>query len=205
MAKTQLVSISFYKRAGSQAHRLAIISQVSGAAKMFKKQAEEICRFGTKVMAERIQPSQRISLNYQDYMIHTSILPNQLVTCLVTTQDYPSRAAHSVISKLQKDFQDYALPVWETATCDIDKNNCGFTKYLKDYMEKYQDAVQADKLSMIERDLEETRIQMVENLNSVLARGEKLEDLIARSGDLSESARRFAIQAHKVNRCCLIL
>lgn len=65
-----------------------------------------------------------------------------------------------------------------------------------------QDPVQADKLTKIQQDLDETKIILHKTIESVLDRGEKLDQLVDKSNDLSLASQMFYKQARKTNSCC---
>ena len=67
---------------------------------------------------------------------------------------------------------------------------------------KYQDPAAADKLLQIQRELDETKIVLHKTIDSVLARGEKLDNLVEKSSDLSMASQLFYKQAKKSNSCC---
>ncbi|MQL94770.1 hypothetical protein Taro_027413 [Colocasia esculenta] len=51
------------------------------------------------------------------------------------------------------------------------------------------DPAEADKLLKIQRDLDETKIILHKTIDSVLARGEKLDSLVEKSSDLSAASQ----------------
>jgi synaptobrevin family protein YKT6 len=65
-----------------------------------------------------------------------------------------------------------------------------------------QDPVAADKLTKIQKDLDETKVILHQTIDSVLRRGEKLDTLVEKSADLSLASKMFAKQASKTNSCC---
>lgn len=67
---------------------------------------------------------------------------------------------------------------------------------------KFQDPAAADKLLKIQRELDETKIVLHKTIDSVLARGEKLDNLVEKSSDLSMASQLFYKQARKSNSCC---
>lgn len=73
---------------------------------------------------------------------------------------------------------------------------------LKDYVVKYQDPHQADSIMKIQRELDETKIVLHKTIESVLQRGEKIDDLVAKSDGLSAQSKMFYQQAKKQNSCC---
>lgn len=76
---------------------------------------------------------------------------------------------------------------------------------LDEQIKKYQEPTQVDNISKIQKDLDETREVMVQNIEKVIARGEKLDDLLDKTNDLSESSKVFAKRAKNMNSCCVIL
>ena len=75
---------------------------------------------------------------------------------------------------------------------------------LTDYLVKYQDPAAADKVTKIQKDLEETTHILHKTIDSVLERGTKLDSLVERSDDLSRQSKMFYKQAKKTNSCCII-
>ena len=70
---------------------------------------------------------------------------------------------------------------------------------------KYQDPVNADQIMKIQKNLDETRDVLHQTIDSVLQRGEKLEDLVERSGELSAQSKLFYKQAKRANSCCAVI
>ena len=68
-----------------------------------------------------------------------------------------------------------------------------------------QDPQQADKLTKIQKDLDETKITLHQTIESMLERGEKLENLVDKSSDLSMASQMFYKQAKKNNQCCKMM
>ena len=59
--------------------------------------------------------------------------------------------------------------------------------------------------SAIQKNLDETRDVLHGTIESVLQRGEKLEDLVERSGELSAQSKLFYKQAKRANSCCAVV
>lgn len=62
---------------------------------------------------------------------------------------------------------------------------------LKEYLAKYQDPQQADSILKIQKELDETKIVLHKTIESVLQRGEKIDDLVAKSDGLSAQSKMF--------------
>ncbi|CAJ0544039.1 Ff.00g040520.m01.CDS01 [Fusarium sp. VM40] len=76
---------------------------------------------------------------------------------------------------------------------------------LKEYLSKYQDPHQADSILKIQKELDETKIVIHKTIESVLQRGEKLDDLVAKSDGLSAQSKLFYQQAKQQNSCCVVM
>lgn len=87
---------------------------------------------------------------------------------------------------------------------------------------KYQDPAQADSIMKIQKELDETKIVLHKTIESVLQRGEKIDDLVAKSDGLSAQSKMFYStyrgvltfllmltiwidQAKKQNSCCVLM
>jgi synaptobrevin homolog YKT6 len=64
-----------------------------------------------------------------------------------------------------------------------------------------QDPAQADKLTRVQNELDKTKAILHETIESVLDRGEKLDDLVKQSDELSFASKQFYRQAKKTNSC----
>ena len=76
---------------------------------------------------------------------------------------------------------------------------------MADAIVRYQDPMEADKILKIQKELDETKVVLHKTIDSVLARGEKLDNLVDKSTDLSLASQMFYKQAKKQNQCCAIM
>ena len=96
------------------------------------------------------------------------------------------------------DFREYFASdpsVYENAVTDL----AGKLPYpnLSEFMKKWQDPHEADKLMKVEKELFEVKEIMHQNLNDILKRGENLEQLMEKSKDLSTVSVDFYKKAKK--------
>ena len=73
---------------------------------------------------------------------------------------------------------------------------------LPNFFTKYQDLHEADEITKIQRDLDETKIVLVDTIDKVLLRGEKLDELVTASRDLSRQSKLFFHGAKNRKVCC---
>ena len=85
---------------------------------------------------------------------------------------------------------------WRSAAADEASNDAA----LEAALAKFQDPGQADKLLKIQQELDDTKIVLHKTIDSVLARGEKLDNLVEKSSDLSRASQLFYRQAKKARR-----
>lgn len=57
----------------------------------------------------------------------------------------------------------------------------------------------------IQKELDETKITLHKTIESVLQRGEKIDDLVSKSDGLSAQSKMFYTQAKKQNSCCVVM
>lgn len=108
------------------------------------------------------------------------------------------RVAHTLITKILDDFSSkISSDQWPNGS----ENTIHFTQ-LPFYVNQYQDPKQADPLLRMQDDLDETKIILRNTIEQVLERGEKLDDLVSKSEDLSAQSKAFYKTAKKTNSCC---
>lgn len=66
----------------------------------------------------------------------------------------------------------------------------------------FQDPATVDPMTKVQNELDETKIILHNTIASVLERGEKLDDLVAKSEGLSMQSKTFYKTAKKTNSCC---
>ncbi|KAK3333179.1 Longin-like domain-containing protein [Podospora appendiculata] len=155
----------------------------------------------SKTVAERTKPGQRQSVEEQDYVVHC-YGRSEGVAGVIITKDYPTISAHSVLSKLMDQFlAEKPIATINSATTD---NSIPFPA-LAEFIKTYQDPNQASSIAKIQQELDETKIVLHKAIDSVLQRGEKLDDLVAKSSDLSSQSKMFYKSAKKQNSCCILM
>jgi len=123
-------------------------------------------------------------------MLEFSSLRNRadgLGAVVVTDQEYPTRVAAAILSKIAGEFtrihgDRYKLVTEDTAFA--------FTG-LDDMLAEFQDPRRADPLTRVQDQLAETKEVIVKTLDQLLDREAKLEVLMAKSRDLSTQTKNF--------------
>ncbi|KDQ52924.1 hypothetical protein JAAARDRAFT_39872 [Jaapia argillacea MUCL 33604] len=161
----------------------------------------EFMGFFSKTVAERTGQGQRQSVQENTYVAHVYNRggAEQLVGVIITDQEYPVRPAFSLLTKMLDDF-----------TAKVPQSSFGNPSAISFpeinvYLQKYQDPRQADAIMRVQQELDETKIVLHKTIESVLARGEKLDNLVERSNALSAQSKMFYKTAKKQNSCCTIM
>eukprot|EP00850_Spirogloea_muscicola_P024553 SM001038S09167 [mRNA] locus=s1038:51:1507:+ [translate_table: standard] len=134
---------------------------------------------------------------------------------LVSGSERPSHLGAAI--QVLDEYEQVPGNSWQSAQAD----SKDAPPFLNDALVKYQDPTEADKLLKIQRDLDETKVILAvadrgwqpgrhlavqhKTIDSVLARGEKLDTLVDKSTDLSMASQLFYKQAKKTNQCCRML
>ncbi|KAJ8488450.1 hypothetical protein ONZ45_g13957 [Pleurotus djamor] len=158
----------------------------------------EFMGFLSKTVAERTPQGQRQSVQENNYVAHVYNRggAEELAAVIITDQEYPVRPAFSLLAKLLDDFtakvptSSYANPSFQE---------------INSYLQRYQDPRQADTIMRVQQELDETKIVLHKTIESVLERGEKLDNLVERSTALSAQSKMFYKTAKKQNSCCVIM
>ena len=156
--------------------------------------------FLTKTFIKRTEPGQRQSITHEGYVVHCYVRSDGLGGTVTTDLEYPARVAFVLIGQLLEEFSAAHGDTWKSCNAPESMN---FPK-LDEYLQKYQDPAEADKITKIQKDLDETTQILHKTIDSVLERGVKLDNLVERSNDLSAQSKMFYKQAKKTNSCCVI-
>ena len=119
---------------------------------------------------------------------------------MTTDKDYPARVAFVLLGQMLEEFVQEHGDSWKTITTP---ESVEFAK-AHEYLHKYQDPSEADKVTKIQKDLDETTQILHKTIDSVLERGVKLDNLVEKSNDLSAQSKLFYKSAKKTNSCCVV-
>jgi len=162
---------------------------------------KEFMEFTSKIIVERTHIGQRSCVKEQEYMCHTFVRSDSLSGVLISDHEYPTRVSQTLLTKVLEEFANRYPPAsWPGAAM-------GSLSYpeLAAHLTKYQDPKQADAMTKLQADLDETKIILHGAIEGILERGEKLDDLVEKSEGLSMQSKAFYKTAKKTNQCCTIL
>ncbi|WIA12871.1 hypothetical protein OEZ85_006494 [Tetradesmus obliquus] len=199
----KLLAVALYTYKGIEVEPICLgfAAELSSFGYFQRGSVKELLSFTSKTIVQRTQPGQRQTVKQEDYFCHVHVKDSGIAGVAVCDRDYPTIAAFSVVNKAIEEFLQAAGDSWRTAAAD----NTAALQVLEAALLKYQDPVAADKLTKIQKDLDETKVILHQTIDSVLKRGEKLDTLVDKSADLSLASQMFYKQARKTNSCCKMI
>lgn len=199
MVKVFCIAIAHKK--GNSAQHVAIAKDVSSYGFFQRSTASEFMSFFAKTVAEKTTEGTRHSIEEDNVVFHAHARSDGLCGIVACDSEYPWRVAFSLIGKVLEEFSG-RYPSADTWT-----GNPKDTPYpeLAEHLKRYQNPDEADSISKIYKELDETKDILHKNVETLLDRGEKLDDLVAKSEGLSFSSKMFYKQAKKTNSCCVVM
>ncbi|GFH51706.1 hypothetical protein CTEN210_08182 [Chaetoceros tenuissimus] len=198
----KVLDISILNTSGGTEDPIPLVaaSDLSSFGYFQRQGIKEMLTFFSKTFTKRTQPGQRQSITHESYVVHCYVRSDGLAGSVVTDQEYPSRVAFVLLTQVLDEFTNEYGNSWRD-------NTQAYTMTfapLEEYLVKYQDPAAADKVTKIQKDLDDTTQILHKTIDSVLERGVKLDNLVERSDDLSKQSKMFYKQAKKTNGCCVI-
>jgi len=193
----KLLSIIIFKAEAERATVLCAAIDVSSFGYFERSGVSEFLVFASRTLAQRV-PLGLSSVLQEQYMCYSYRTDADLACVLMCEEPYPRRAAISIITETLREFATTQVGKYEGPVVE---NGVPYPP-LMEKLKKYQDPAEADKILKLEKELEETKCIMYSNIELLLARGEKIDDLVAKTNDLSTQTKGFYKTSKKLNRRC---
>lgn len=179
----KLFFIGVFKKTDEDAALISSASDLSTFGFFQRSSADDFLKFTSKMVVSRMDVGVRTSIKEKDYFCHAFVRTDNTAVVVVSDEDYPPRVAHTLTLKILEEFPQCKL---------------------EGYLKKFQDPREADSMMRLQAELDETKIILHSTIANLLKRGEKLDDLVAKSEDLSSQSKLFYKTAKKTTRCCEI-
>lgn len=204
--KMQLYFIGVVKPISStEAIILTYEEDLSSFSYFFRGKVSELVRFFATTVAARTPVGQRQTIEEEGYHINVFARSEGVSGVLITDKTYPIRPAYTLINKVLDEFiSTYPPDQWKLQSTTPTDNKYALST-LSEYIRKYQDPTQSDALMRVQQELDETKVVLHKTINATLQRGENLDTLVDKSGELSSSSKGLFQQAKKTNSCCVIM
>ena len=162
-------------------------------------------KFAARTCASKIKKNETIKVELNDVdnaCLYAHVNNDGLCSVIIADLEYPESAAKKVLLEIQKGFLNlYSIDLIKQYETDQEMKYPELDLMIK----KYQDPKQADKLIKIESELNEIQGMLTKTMEDLLDRGEKLDDLMKQSDDISNMAYNFYSKSKETNKkCCSI-
>lgn len=192
-ARMKLYALYMYRVQGEKAVLLDKAQDFKDVSFVYRKNAVELCDLAAENLALSPKPDRFMTAQEKQFMFFTH-KKDGVVAIVIATEDYPSRVAFSILREMMTEFEQ----------CHGRYTN-GKSEVIQRGISEYQKPSNADKLLKIQENLEETKQIMTQNLEIAIGRGMTLDELAAKSENISESSKMFAREAKKMNKCCTVI
>lgn len=154
----------------------------------FRKNAMEFIIFTIKSILNKIESDCTIQIEADKYYFYLFKSKSGYVISIVTDCDYPSKLCKILLNELIYTFMN---------SYDIQN----LKSYMSNKLIEIQNINNCNQIYKIQIDLENTQEILTKTIGLVMDRGEKLDELIKKSSDLSKSSKDFYEKSKKLN-CC---
>lgn len=195
----RLLSIHIFKWRQENPILLGSATELSFLGFIQRRVLREHINFNSRMICGRANPGDRSAVHLENNqgICYIAIHPNTFAVTVVCDPEYPQRVAFALILEIINAFLQSGIN-WENITKDTDLKFAPLDNYIR----QYQNPAEADKLTRIQKELDDITSIMHKNIDELLKRGETLENLMQKSQDLSTVSYDFYNRAKKNNQCC---
>lgn len=165
----------FANQPGQQAVPLLSAWDLNSFSWMQRGTVQDMMAFMAKTVSERTQPTQRQSIQENNFTAHVHVRPavDGVSGVLVSDSEYPVRVAYSLLNKLLEEFlMKVPKSSWQAQAAQIAASGAIPSKgegivrvsefpFAQDYLARYQDPRQADTILRVQQELDDTKIVLV--------------------------------------------
>ncbi|KAL0476974.1 vesicle-associated membrane protein 7 [Acrasis kona] len=137
----------------------------------------------------------KVSYLYDNYMFHICVDKGYTFFCM-SEKDFGNRIPFEFLEDIKQRFhQSYGDKAQTAAAFSL---NGDFGRILQRQMEYFSNSEESDKLTKVKGKIQQVKDIMIDNIDKVLERGEKIDLLVDRTADLSETAQHFRYKSKKL-------
>lgn len=198
----KIIAISILRACDDTQHPVFLCSStdLSSFGYFERSTVGQFVKFISRQIIERTPKGKRQTVVHEGNNICTYVRSDGLGVAIVADMEYPERVAFIAMGQLLDQFHSAYAMTWPSIKQD---NSMKFDPINKAIVE-YQDPSKVDKISKIQKDLNQTMDIMHKTIDSVLERQVKLDKLVEDSDDLTRQSKAFYHTAAKHNQCCTI-
>jgi len=143
------------------------------------------------------QANSKMSYVYERHIFHYLVDDTIIFLCMAD-EEFGRRVPFAFLEDLKDRFKSTYAERGKTALAYA--MNEDFSRVMKSVMEYYSFNPNADKINRLKGEVDEVKSVMVENIERVLQRGERIELLVDKTTTLSQNAFKFKKQSTALKR-----
>lgn len=163
-----------------------------------KMSVKEFIIFISRETMKKTVPGNKQIIEDNEFTIHSYLRSDFIGAVVITSKEYKPRIAVYLMNNLLEQFTKNIDHAKYDSDCNLK------FEQLDEAIVKYQKQEEVDRITKIQKELDETIEIIHKTIESVLDRGEKLETLVDKSSDLSMHSKMFYNTARTQNKCCVI-
>merc|ERR1711924_308750 len=200
------VALRATKGVGNEAVLCCKYSDLSEFNYFTRGKVEEFDTFVSRTVAERTPEGQRQAVKHDQYVAYCRVRPDGLGCTVLADLEYDQRIAFGMAEKCIDDFlEQYPIEWKDTPAGDPGNKEVMPCPAVGENLVTFQNPEEADKITKMQKELDEVKDILQQSIEQVLQRGEKLDDLVNKSDELSSASKAFYDTSKDQTSCCNIL
>ncbi|CEO97121.1 V-SNARE coiled-coil homology domain-containing protein [Plasmodiophora brassicae] len=180
--------------------KLATAEDLSSFSFFERTTIREHLTFASRTTCQRTSAGVRQTVTLTDipFVCHVHVRQDRMAGVVICDSEYPVRVAFSLIGRFMRAMDTEHANEWANVTADANLAIADMDADLK----RYQNPENADKLTQVQKNLDDVKDIMHKNIEEILKRGETIDSLMAKSEDLTGISVAFYKGAKRNNQCC---
>jgi len=194
------------KGEGNDAVLLCKYSDLTDFSYFTRSKVEEFDTFVSRTVVERTPLGMRQAVKHDQYIAYCRVRPDGLGCTVLTDLEYEQRIAFGMAEKCLEDFlAQYPLEWKECPPGPPTERLVMPCPAVEGDLVTFQNPAEADKITRMQKELDDVKDVLLRSIDQVLQRGEKLDDLVDKSEELSGASKQFYDTSKNQTGCCTIL
>ena len=162
---------------------------------------KDFLNFHSRLVIERVEKDTHAQVQLEKGVCFAVANDDKIGVTMICDEEYPKRVAIDFLLRVHDNFKIF-LTQRNINLNTIEKDTDLKFDYINTAIEEWQDPSKKDNIMKLQSELNDVQDIMRQNLSELLKREENLENLMAKSQDLSAASVNFYKQAKKTNSCC---
>merc|ERR1712146_817297 len=216
----KIYSMSIWRQNGEDVPAVQLTQEVdfSDFSFFYRAKVEEMGNFVGRTIVERTPEGARQAVSHDNYVVYCRARPGGLAAAVLCDNEYDQRVAFGCCEQILDAFTEQYPSEWKSCSEELTMQCPAIAEYLVKFQVSNplgqadklswmasKDIREADKITQINAELDDVKEVLQRSIDQVLQRGEKLDDVIAKSEDLSNESKAYLNSSQNATSCCTLL